>query len=79
MTEFDLDQTDNWQQRIAKPVVGKWTEVTLNVTDDFRKKSGAAARVQAGDGLDDVFVFAGTPDDKDLELIVDDVELIGRD
>jgi len=76
---FDLTQADNWQCRIEKPVVGKWTEVTLNVTADFRKKGGGAAKVRAGDGLDDVFVFAGKPGDKDLKLIVDDVELIGRD
>jgi len=76
---FDMDQSDNWQHRIEKPVVGKWTEVTLNVTDEFRKKGGGAAKVRAGDGLDDVFVFAGKPGDKDLKLIVDDVELIGRD
>jgi len=76
---FDMTQSDNWSHTIAAPVVGKWTEVTLNVTDQFRKKGGGPAKVKAGDALDDVFVFAGTPGEKDLRLIVDDVELIGLD
>jgi hypothetical protein len=60
-------------------VVGKWTEVTLDVTRDFRKKGGGRAKIKAGDALDDVFVFAGKPGDKELKLIVDDVKLVGLD
>jgi hypothetical protein len=76
---FNMTQADNWQHVIARPVVGKWTEVTLNVTADFRKKGGGPAKVAAGDGIDDVFVFAGRPGDKELKLLVDDVQLIGLD
>ena len=76
---FDLTQRDNWASSIRKPVVGKWTEVTLNVTRDFRKKAGGRAKVRAGDAIDDVFVHAGTPGDKELKLLIDDVELIGLD
>ena len=76
---YNMTQPDNWQYRIAKPVVGKWTDVTLNVTRDFRKKGGGRAKVKGGDSIDDVFVFAGKPGDKELRLIVDDVQLIGLD
>ena len=76
---FDMNQSDNWSYTIDKPVVGKWTEVTLNVTRDFRKKGGGNAKIRAGDALDDVFVHAGKPGDKLLKLIVDDVKLIGLD
>ena len=76
---FNMTQSDNWQHIIAKPVVGKWTEVTLNVTRDFRKKGGGPAKMNGGDSIDDVFVFAGKPGDKELQLIVDDVQLIGLD
>lgn len=76
---FNMTQADNWVYTIKKPVVGKWTEITLNVTESFRKKGGGKARVKAADGLDDVFVHAGKPGDDDLQLIVDDVELIGLD
>ena len=76
---FDMAQGDNWQYTIGEPVVGKWTEAVLNVTEEFRKKGGGPAKVRAGDGLDDVFFHAGKPGDKDLRLLVDDVQLIGLD
>ena len=76
---FNMTQADNWTCTIRKPAVGQWTDITLNVTETFRKKGGGRARIRAGDGLDDVFINAGKPGDKDLELIVDDVQLIGLD
>jgi len=76
---FSLTGADNWETTVKEPVVGKWTELTLNVTDDFRKKSGGVAKITAGHALDDVFFFAGKPGDKDVKLIVDDVEVIGLD
>ena len=76
---FNLTKRDNWAGTIAQPVVGKWAEATLNVTRDFRKKGAGSAKFSAGDALDDVFVHAGKPGDKDLKLIVDDVQLIGLD
>ena len=76
---FSMTGADNWVVTIDKPVAGKWTELTLNVTDDFRKKSGGPAKITAGHALDDVFFHAGKPGDSELKLIVDDVELIGLD
>ena len=76
---FDLTQHDNWAYTIRQPVVGKWAEVTLNVTEEFRKKAGGEAKVQAGDALDDVFLHAGQPGDEELQLLTDDVQLIGLD
>lgn len=76
---FDLTQGDNYAARIAKPVVGKWTEVTMNVTDEFRRKDGSSESMDDGDAIDDIFFGAGTPDDKDVQLLVDDVVLLGLD
>ena len=76
---FDMTQGDNWAYTIAAPAVGKWTEATLDVTGQFRKKGGGDARIRAGDAIDDVFFHAGKPGREDIELIVDDVRLIGRD
>ena len=53
--------------------------MTLNVTEQFRKKGGGGAKVRPGDAMDDVFVLAGKAGDGDLQLLVDDVELIGLD
>jgi hypothetical protein len=52
--------------------------VTLNLAT-FRKKGGGRATIRAGDALDDVFIHAGKPGDKELELLADDVALIGLD
>lgn len=76
---FDMAQSDNWEYRLAPPAVGQWTEATLNLTNDFRKKGGGQAKVRAGDALDDVFILAGKPGDAQLQLLVDDVSLIGLD
>ncbi len=76
---FDMTQSDNWAYTIDSPTVGKWTEVTLNVTELFRKKAGGRAKIRGGDAIDDVFVHAGKPGDKELRLLVDDVQLIGLD
>jgi hypothetical protein len=75
---FDLTLRNNWETRIEKPFVGRWTEVTLNLAD-FREKGRRRRRIQPGDALDDVFVFAGKPGDENLKLLVDDVTVIGRD
>ncbi len=75
---FDMTQSDNWEHTIAQPTAGKWTEASLDV-GEFRKKGGGSAKVRAGDSIDDVFVHAGKPGDAELELLVDDVELIGLD
>lgn len=75
---FDLTLRNNWAARIAKPVVGRWTEVTLDLAK-FREKSSRRRKIRPGDALDDVFIFAGRPGDKELRLLVDDVQLIGQD
>jgi hypothetical protein len=76
---FNMKQADNWTYTIKKPVVGKWTEICLDIMNDFRKKAGGNAKIKAVDSLDDIFIHAGKPGDNDLELIVDDVCLIGRE
>lgn len=69
---FSMTQGDNCRYTIPKPIVGKWTKVTIQV-------GGGQARIRSGEALDDVFIHAGKPGDKDLELIVDNVRLIGLD
>ena len=69
---FSMTQGDNCRYAIPKPVVGEWTEVTIQV-------GGGQARIRSGEALDDVFIHAGKPGDKDLALIVDNVRLIGLD
>jgi hypothetical protein len=76
---FDMTQGDNWAFTISRPTVGKWAEARLNVTEQFRKKGGGGAKVRAGDALDDVFVHAGKLGEAELQLLVDDVQLIGLD
>jgi hypothetical protein len=76
---FDLTQKDNYHYRIDRPVVGQWTEVALNVTEDFKRNDGSDAKVDAGDAIDDIFILGGARDDKGMQLFVDDVELIGQD
>lgn len=69
---FNMTQGDNCRYKIPNPVVGKWTEVTIQV-------GGGQERIRNGEALDDIFIHAGKPKDKDLELIVDNVRLIGLD
>lgn len=76
---FDLTQADNYASRITDPVVGEWTEVTMKVTGEFRRKDGSSASMAAGDAVDDIFFGAGSPDDADLQFLVDDVILLGLD
>jgi len=76
---FDLTQGDNYAARLDKPVVGKWTEVTMKVTREFRRKDGSSASMAAGDAIDDIFFGAGKPGDKDCQLLVDNVVLLGLD
>jgi hypothetical protein len=76
---FDLTQEDNYAARISEPVVGKWTEATMKVTGEFRRKDGSSASMAAGDAIDDIFFGSGKPGDEELQLLVDDVVLIGLD
>jgi hypothetical protein len=75
---FDLTLRNNWETKIGVPVVGKWTEVTLDLAG-FREKGGGRRKIRPGDAMDDVFVHAGKPGDKKLRLLVDDVVVFGRD
>ena len=75
---FDMTLHNNWETRIARPVVGAWTEVTLDLAT-FREKGSRQRAIQPGDAIDDVFIHAGRPGQKDLQLLVDNVTLIGRD
>jgi hypothetical protein len=76
---FNMTQGDNWEYTIHEPVVGSWQDAFIEVSSQFRKKSGGSALVKTGDALDDVFIHAGSPGDTDLILIVDNVSLIGLD
>jgi hypothetical protein len=76
---FDLTQGDNYAARIAQPAVGKWTEVILNITRDFRRKDGSRAALAAGDAIDDIFLGAGRPGERGLDLLLDEVALLGLD
>lgn len=76
---FNLSKGDNWRYTIENPTVGRWTETTLNVSRDFKPNRGGDETFEAGDALDDVFFFVGKPGEEDIELLVDDVKLIGRD
>jgi hypothetical protein len=76
---FDLTRKDNLRHDIQQPVVGRWTDVTLNVGTQFGRVDGSNGKLQAGDAIDDIFFFAGKAGGEELDLVVDDVELIGRD
>ncbi len=76
---FDLTQGDNYAAQVTEPNVGKWTEMTMQVTDRFRRKDGSGALMEPGDEIDDIFFGAGKPGDQNLQLLVDDVKLLGLD
>jgi hypothetical protein len=69
---FSMTQGDNCRYSIPEPVVGQWTEATIQV-------GGGQARIRSGEALDDVFIHAGKPGANQLQLIVDNVRLIGLD
>jgi hypothetical protein len=73
---FNMTKGDNFVGVLAEPLVGAWHEAALRV-DEFRKKSGSG-RMEAGDAIDDLFFGAGKPGEK-LELLIDDVRLVGLD
>ena len=75
---FDLTQGDNYAGRLERPEIDRWIEVTMKVTNEFRRKDGARASMAAGDAIDDVFFGAGRPGE-DLQLLVDDVTILGTD
>jgi hypothetical protein len=76
---FNMTRGDSWEYTITDPVVETWAEVRLNVTEQFRKKDGGVGSVEAGDALYDIFVHAGRPEDPDLILIADNLQLLGLD
>ncbi len=69
---FSMTQGDNCRYTIPNPEVGTWTEATIQV-------GGGQERIRSGEALDDIFIHVGKPGDTDLELIVDNVRLIGLD
>ena len=76
---FDLTQGDNYAAQVTEPTVGKWTEMTMQIADRFRRKDGSDAFMEAGDEIDDIFFGAGKSGDQNLQLLVDDVRLLGLD
>jgi hypothetical protein len=73
---FNMTKGDNFVGVLAKPLAGVWREAALRV-GEFRKKTGSG-RMEAGDAIDDLFFGAGKPGEK-LELLIDDVQLVGLD
>jgi hypothetical protein len=73
---FNMTKEDNFVGVLQNPVVGAWTDAAMRV-DEFRKKTGSG-KTEAGDAIDDVFFGAGKPGEK-IELLIDDVRLIGLD
>ncbi|HUW82396.1 MAG TPA: glycoside hydrolase domain-containing protein [Phycisphaerae bacterium] len=76
---FDLTQEDNYGYWMEEPVVGQWAEAELKVTGLFKRKDGSDGVMAAGDAIDDIFFGAGSPGDKDLSMLIDDVVVLGRD
>jgi hypothetical protein len=68
-------QKDNLRYDIQKPVVGRWTEVRLNVSTDFRRNDGSAGKLQAGDVLTGISFLAGKTGTDEFDMAVDDVEV----
>lgn len=76
---FDPDQKDNLRYDIGQPVVGKWTDVAVNVSTDFRRNDGSPGKCRPGDMLRSISFLAGTTGRDEFGLAVDDVEVIGLD
>jgi hypothetical protein len=72
---MDRTQKDNMRYDIRKPIVGKWTEVRLNVNRDFRRNDGSAGKLQAGDVLTGISFLAGKTGTDEFDMAVDDVEV----
>ena len=51
----------------------------MTLAEAIKVAGAPLRRIRPGNALDDVFVHAGKPGDKELKLIVDDVRLIGLD
>ena len=79
MMLFDLTQGDNYAAKLDKPVVEKWTEVTMKVTGEFHRKDDSDALMASGDAIDNIFFGTGKPGDEYLQLLVDNVVLLGLD
>ncbi len=74
---FDRTQKDNLRYDVKEPVVGKWTEVRVNINVEFRRNDGSAGRLAAGDQLSGISFLAGKTGVDEFELVVEDVEVVG--
>ena len=68
-----------WREFNITQLVEKWTEVTMKITGEFRRKDGSSAIMEAGDAIDDIFFGAGSPDDGIVTLLIGEVIRLGRD
>jgi hypothetical protein len=75
---FSVTQRDNFAGRLARPVVGKWAEASVAFSE-LRKKDGSGKTIKAHEAIDGIHIGAGKPGDRDLQLLIDDVQLIGLD
>lgn len=76
---MDRTQKDNLRYDIKKPVVGQWTEMTIDVNTDFRRNDGSAGKLQPGDVLTGISFLSGKTGQDEFDLAVDDVEVSGRE
>ena len=75
---MDRTQKDNLRYDIKKPVVGKWTEVSVSVNTGFRRNDGSAGKLQPGDLLTGISFLSGKTGVDEFDLAVDDVMLTGQ-
>lgn len=76
---FDRTQKDNLRYDVDKPVVGRWTDVRVNMNTQFRRNDGSGGKLQAGDSLSDISFLAGKTGVDEFDLAVDDVEIVAAE
>ncbi len=77
---FNLSKEDNHHIAASGLKEGSWSEATLNFTFDSRRNDGAPGAMEEGDRMDDLKIFLGKEgDEKNYELLVDDVILFADD
>jgi hypothetical protein len=77
---FNLSREDNHHIVVSGLASGKWSEVTLNFTEDSRRNDGSPGAMAEGDRMDDLKIFLGKArDGKTYEMVVDDIILFADD
>jgi hypothetical protein len=77
---FSLTREDNWHIKVSDLSTGKWSELTLNFTQDARRNDGSSDLFGEGERMDDFKVFAGSPAEAaKYDLYIDDVIFFAND